>query len=99
MEIGVTRDAAAYIAERGSRIYLWQEPFGRAWDIDRVALDDPSLRISFSGFPISGVTVLVAGNVDPPKTLYVSVQRFPHARLRIEWDGDAWGSRGGAHYH
>jgi hypothetical protein len=89
----ITSEAADYIAERGSRLYVWQEQIGHAWFVDRVGFHDPNRGLSFSSIPISGVTLLLASDLDPPETLHVGMNRLPR-RLRIEWDGKPWGARG-----
>jgi hypothetical protein len=93
MEIGITREAAAYVGERGSRLYLWQEPIGRAWAADRLSFDDPNCGLPFRSFRVGEVTILVGEDVEPPQTLYVSLRRV-RLGLRIEWDGRTWGWRG-----
>jgi hypothetical protein len=95
VDVGMTREAASYIAERGNRLYLWQEPVGHAWLRDLMGFVDPNRGVSFSSINVAGVAILIASDVEPPETLYVSLRRL-RRDLRVEWDGETWGMRGDA---
>lgn len=95
MDVGITHQAASYVAERGSRLYLWQEPVGQAWLRDLIGFVDPNRGVSFSSIRISGVAILIASDVEPPERLYISLRRL-RRDLLVEWDGETWGSRGQA---
>jgi hypothetical protein len=95
VEVGVTPEAADYISQRGGRIYLWQGTVGAAWAADHMSFDDPGDGITFTPVWVAGVAVMLADDLDRPKSLRVRIDRFPH-RLHVEWDGVRWGWRGSA---
>jgi hypothetical protein len=96
VELGVTSEAAHYISERGSRLYLWQEAVGKSWASDRVAFEDPNRGTRFASFQVGGISILMADDLERPKRLRVKLDRLPRHRLHIDWDGTRWGWRGEA---
>jgi hypothetical protein len=95
VEVGVTPGAAEYISQKGGGLYLWEDALGRAWAVDRSAFVDPGGGITFRAVWVSGVALMLADDLEEPKTLRIRVDRLPH-RLHVEWDGARWGWRGGA---
>jgi hypothetical protein len=95
VDVGVTPEAAEYISLRGGRLYLWEDAVGRAWAVDRSAFVDPGRGITFRTVGAGGVALMLAADLEEPKTLQIRVDRLPH-RLHVEWDGARWGWRGGA---
>jgi hypothetical protein len=95
VELTVTPDAAAYIADRGGRLYLWQEGVNAAWATDRQAFDDPGGEARFNAEWANGVAVMLADDLERPETLRIRLHRF-RRHLRVEWDGAHWGWRGSA---
>jgi hypothetical protein len=93
MDFALTEEAAAYISERGSRLFLWQEPVGNGWAADRQAFNDPNLGVQFAAFEARGVAILLAEDLEQPKTMRIRLDRL-RRRLYIEWDGARWGRRG-----
>jgi hypothetical protein len=93
VELAVTQEAADFIGERGGRLYLWQEPVGRSWTADHVAFVDPSRGIRFTEAWAGGVAVMLADDLESPRSVRIRLDRIPH-RLHIEWDGARWGRRG-----
>lgn len=95
VELGVTPEAAAYISERGGRLYLWQESVNAGWATDHKAFADPGRGSTFTAVWVGGVAVMLADDLERPKTLRIRIDRVLH-RLHIDWDGARWGWRGGA---
>jgi hypothetical protein len=95
VEIGVTPEAADYISDRGGRLYLWQESVNADWSADHHAFVDPGRGGTFTPVWVGGVAVMLADDLERPKTLRIRIDRFLR-HLHIEWDGARWGWRGGA---
>lgn len=96
VEVEVTAGAAETIVDRGGRLYLWQSSVGDAWARDRLAFNEPDLPTTFLRIPAGLISVMIAGDVELPETLRISVHRLLPRRLHVEWDGEAWGRRGGS---
>lgn len=94
IEIEVTQGAAERIVAHGGRLYIWQEEVG-AWLADHLSFDEPDVP-ALRRIPAGLVTLLIDARIELPKRLRVSALRFPPGRLRVEWDGQVWGARGGA---
>src|SRR5262249_51460093 len=94
VDIAVTPEAAGYIGDRGGRVYLWQVPVGKSWATDHMAFIDPGGEIPFELVWIDGVALMLAEDLELPRSIHVRLDRIPR-RLRVEWDGLPWGRRGG----
>jgi hypothetical protein len=91
--IEITAAAAERIIARGGRLYLWQEEVG-AWLADHASFDEPAIP-AFRRIPAGLVTLLIDARVTLPRRLRVSAVRVVPGRVRVEWDGQTWGARGG----
>jgi hypothetical protein len=60
-----------------------------------MAFIDPSREIAFTPVWGDGVALMLADDLEPPKSISIRLNRFPR-RVRVEWDGERWGWRGGA---
>jgi hypothetical protein len=94
--IRVSDWAAGHIAARGGRLYLWQQPVGRAYVRDRSGFQDPNIGVGFRALPAAEIDILVADDLELPEQLTLRRALWPPWKLRIEWNGETWGVRGRA---
>lgn len=91
--IDVAPRAADQIRSSGGKLYLWQEPFGRAWLVDKASFEWPR-GLHFRTFKVAGVEIHIASDVEPPELLSITRSVLTRLKLHIEWDGKLWGARG-----
>lgn len=60
-----------------------------------MGFDDPSRGVEFTLVWAGGVAVMLADDLEEPQSVRIRLARVPR-RLRIDWDGETWGWRGGA---
>ena len=95
VSIEVSADAAQLIVDHGGRLYLWQTGVGAGWVQDHWSFDPPP-DTQFVKFPAGLIAVYLADRLEPPRTLRLGVGHVRRSKLRIEWDRETWGWRGGA---
>jgi hypothetical protein len=95
MELVISPEASSYIGDRGGRVYLWQEAVGRSWVTDHMGFIDPNRKIPFTPVWFDGVALMLADDLELPGSIRIRLNRVPR-RLRVEWEGERWGRRGGA---
>lgn len=91
--VAIAPNAVAQIRGKGGSLYLWQEPFGRAYLVDKADFEWPR-GIHFREFKVAGVQIQIASAIDPPERLTITRSVLPPLHLHIEWDGKVWGARG-----
>ncbi len=94
MQIGVLSEAARRIRVKRGRLFLWQEPVGRAWVRDRISFDEPPRHLEFKCDHVKEIDVCVAFNVPTPRNVDVKPRRRPFRGVRVYVDGKRWGWRG-----
>jgi hypothetical protein len=94
LEVEITTAATERITARGGRLYLWQEEVSGAWLADRASFDEPAIP-AFRRIPVGLVTLMIDASVELPERLKISAVRLVPGRVRVEWDGEVWGARGG----
>jgi hypothetical protein len=95
VDVAVSGGAAETIVSRGGRLYLWQTSVGDAWLRDRLAFNEPDGPTTFRRIPAGLISIMIAEDVELPETLQISAHPLLPRRIDVEWNGRAWGRRGG----
>jgi hypothetical protein len=93
--IEATAEAAEFIRTHGGELYMWQQPFGRYWLLDRQSMKRPNETIAFVPHETDqGFTIFLDDRLAPPNELKVDLAPLPWKRLKLLWNGQPWGRRG-----
>jgi hypothetical protein len=95
VDVEVTGGAAERIVNHGGQLYLWQTSVGDAWLRDRIGFSEPDDPTGFRRIPAGLISIMIAEDVDLPETLRITTHHLLPRRIHVEWDGRAWGWRGG----
>jgi hypothetical protein len=91
--VRVTPEAAVRIRRRGGRLFLWQQPVGRAFVREQLQFDRVLGPWEFVCVGVEGVEVCLAGGM-PGAEVRVEASRWPRGGVRVYVDGKRWGRRG-----
>lgn len=90
----MTRDAAERLRDRGGRLFLWNEPFGRIGLRDRFAYSPPSGG-DFESHRYAKRDLQICVPPDfPYQEVIVRARRWPLRGIRVYVNGRRWGWRG-----
>ena len=95
MDVKATTEALSYVLERGGRLFLWTKSFGAAWATDKMSTSAP-VGVEFDLVSNEVIEIHVEHGLDLPEMLRLELRRRPRHGLKIQWDEQVWGKRGGA---
>jgi len=76
-------EADRFIRERGGRLYVWLQPFGRAWSRLSVGTKPPTGEPDLQTVHAGGFELLLDSALERPNLVEVSLRRRPWKRLRV----------------
>ena len=75
-------EADRYVRQRGGRLYVYLEPFG-AFTRLTVSTKPPRDEVDFELVPGGGFELLLDRGLERPRTVDVSLGRWPRRRVRV----------------
>jgi hypothetical protein len=77
-------DAAAFIRQRGGRLYIWIDGAG----VKRVRVRPPRSKIEFCTVAANGFELLHDVRIDRPSLWAISLKRFPLRHIEALYNGE-----------
>jgi hypothetical protein len=84
MAVVADREAVAFIAEHGGRLYVYADKAG----MKHVKTEPPrDSSIGFNQIEADGFLLYVEDDIDPPHTWKVKFHHLPYHHVDVLWDG------------
>ena len=98
MKIRASPEANAFIRQGGGELFVWYAPVGGEWVVYRASTSRPSTHVEFREFDGGGFAFLLDRNIERPKSVDITLRRWPWRRLRVRGfrhEGPVAGDGGG----
>ena len=80
-------EADRFVRERGGRVYVWLQPVGEGFATVKAATKAPRVVAEFDVVHAGGFEFLLDRALERPKSVDVSIRRWPWKRVRVRGVG------------
>lgn len=83
MDVKVSPAARAFIHERGGRLFIWTESFGRAWLRVKASPSPPQHAVDFDEWIVAGLRLCLERGPFELRYFRIGLRRFPRRKLVV----------------
>jgi hypothetical protein len=87
MDVTISHAARAFIDERGGRLFVWGEDFGRYWMTLKASTSPPGGTADFEERLLAGVRLYLSPEATGIHKFKVGLRRFPRRSIVIRSGG------------